>query len=154
MDEQDSAGAGEAPRRLLRSGSRLPGPREEPAFTIEEEKGHDADERRQDHRQGDQYPERAPAGEVGALEEKRERDADRRRQRNGCERDPETRPQRLPLIRPPEELGKVLEAPTRRRQRLPKSQHQRITDEPDQKHREKCPGDSPLSPRERAGVRA
>jgi hypothetical protein len=153
VDEQHRARAGEAPRRLLRPGEGLPAPREEPALAVKEEKSHDADERRQYDRQCDQRPERAPTGEVGALEEKRERNPDRGRERHRRERDPEARPQRLPLIGTPEELRKVLEAPSRRRERLPQSQHQRITHEPDKQNREQPSRNYPLSPRKRVGVR-
>ena len=113
-----------------------------------------ADERRQNDRKGDQGPEGAPARKFGPLEEERERDPDRGRQQHRRERDPQARPERLPLIRTMEELREVPEAPSRRPQRLPKRQQQGIADQPRQQQREQRPGDYPLSPREREGVRA
>ncbi len=130
MHQQHGGRPREAPGRLLETEDRLDSPCDEPALAVQEEKRDHADERRQHYGERDERPQHAPAGELGALEEERERHADRGGEADCDERDPDTRPQCAPLLGPARELGEVLKRPARRLERLGERDEERITDEP------------------------
>ena len=76
VHEENGGRPREAPRRLLEVKEGLDPARDETALAVEKQKRDDSHERRQDDRQRDERAEHAPARELRALEEKRERNAD------------------------------------------------------------------------------
>ncbi len=143
VHEEDRAGAGEPPWRLGEAEERLRRPRGEAALAVQEEECEDADERRQRDRQRDEGAEQAPPGKLVALEEKREGHADRAREHDRRERDPETRPERLPLGRARREFRHVRKRPVRRAERLGERQDEGIADEPEEQQRQERSGEAP-----------
>ena len=136
VHEEDGRGAREPPRRALEPQDRLDGARRETALAVEKEKRDDADERRERHGQRDQDAQGPPARKLGALEEEGEGHSDRGRQDHGHERDPQARPERLPLGRPPGEVGEMGEREAGRAEGFEKRQEERIPDEPEEEDRQ------------------
>lgn len=56
MHQQDRTGTGEAPRRAVEREEVLDEATDESCFSVEEQEGDDADQRRQDRRQCDEHP--------------------------------------------------------------------------------------------------
>src|SRR5258705_8772379 len=83
---------------------RLDRPRDESRLAVKKEEGDHAHQRRQHDRQRDEPAEGLRAGEIEPLEQKRERDADRRRQNDAHQGYPDTGPERGPLAGPGEEV--------------------------------------------------
>ncbi len=137
MDEQDCAGAREAPGRSAQAKQGLHGARKKAAFPVEKEEREHADQRRQRHRQRDQGAEEAAAGELVAFEEKGQGNTDGGRQGDRRQRDPEARPESLPLGGAAGELGKVDERQMWSAERLGERQHERVADEPEERQRQK-----------------
>ena len=80
MDEQNRHRPLQPPRRVLEVEQRLDRAGDEPRFAVQKEERDHADERRQHDRQRDQGAECLAARKIEPLEQKREGDADRRRQ--------------------------------------------------------------------------
>src|SRR5262249_23021288 len=133
----------QAPGRRARAGCGLDGPGHETALAPQEEKRHDTHERRQDDGQRDERADRAAAGELRALEEEREGNADRGRERDRGERDPEGSPERAPLVGSARELGEPSRGEVRRAQRFAGRQDERVGHEPGQQQDERGARDRP-----------
>ncbi len=94
VDEEDRPRPGQPPRRPGRPHQIPDQPGGHAALAIEIEKGDDADERRQRHRQGEELTQDPPPRELGAREEEAERHADRPGESDRRERDPQAAQER------------------------------------------------------------
>jgi len=90
----------EPPRRVLEMEQRLDRARDESRLAVQKEERDHAHQRRQHDRQRDKRAEGLPAREIEPLEQKRERDADRRPQNDAHQGYPDAGPERGPLSGP------------------------------------------------------
>src|SRR5262249_61333440 len=118
------------PRSFGAAGQRLHAARKKAALSVQEKKRHDSNQRRQHDRKRDQSSQDPASRKLGALEEKRERNPDERRKDHGGDRDPETRPERLPLVAAAEKLFEMRERPVGPAQGFNERPEERVADEP------------------------
>ncbi len=152
VDQQDRPGPRQAPGGRVEAEEILDRPRDEPGLAVEEEERDHPHQGRQGDRQGDEGAQQAPAGELRALEEERERHAHRRRQAHRRHRDPQAAPQGEPLVRPVGEgreagQGPAVAVP----ERLAEGDEERVADQPGESQREERTSPAPKArPRQAA----
>ncbi len=102
----------------------------------------DAHQGGQRHGQGDDGAQHPPAGELRALEEEGERDADDRGQHHRRGGDPEAAPEGHPLVRPVNEFTEPAHGPVGRpAQRFEQRHQQRVAHQPGEQGHDAESGD-------------
>ncbi len=139
MDEDDRPHAREPPRWIGQVKRPLDGPRHDAALAVQEEKGNDADERRQRRRKRRDRLQEAASAKLHAAENERQRQSHRGRANHRANRDHHCRPERLAIAWTVRELAPVAESV---RERAGDNGDVRVDDAPEQE-REHGRGERP-----------